>query len=235
MAQILDMGTDWKLIIDPNVNSIEEINKPEEGYVALIGENKDTGLHTISYVIYHKEYTDINGRLATRSVDDILKKVDDLKNCERCSTLDREKLNVDSIEFESPTSQGFVTPQPRQVVGVNHQLPNVNLDSPPPAKPPLVNDLFSNIIMDTLLTDPGKYFLGTFLGDKTLVDSAIKNKKPEEFAEEMFDFMEGKTDIVRSTDEAHDFLSMMRESKNQNVGTTKRKTGVSHGPRTVIY
>ena len=100
MAQILDMGSDWKLIIDANVNPVEEINKPEEGYIALIGENRDTGLHTISYVMYHKEYTDANGNFASRSVDDILQKVDDLKNCERCSTLDKEKLNVDSIEFQ---------------------------------------------------------------------------------------------------------------------------------------
>lgn len=235
MAQILDMGLDWKLIIDDNVNPVEEINKPEEGYTALIGENKDTGLHTISYVIYHKEYTDNNGRFATRSVDDILKKVEDLKNCERCTTLDREKLNVDSIEFQSPISKGFMTQQPNPVAEVKPILSSADPLPPSPVKPTLVNDLFSNIIMDTLLTDPGKYFIGTFLGDNSLVDSAIKNKNPEDFAEEMFDFMEGKTDIVRSSDEAHDFLSMMRDSKSTKAQSNNGRRKNVGGPRTVIY
>lgn len=234
MAQILDMGLDWKLVLDTNVTPIEEINKPDEGYIALIGENKDTGLHTISYVRYTKEYIDANGNLAKRSVDDILHKVDELKNCQRCSTLDKEKLNIESIELQSQNSPSTVTINPQQtsmVSGATHPPSS----SPPMSNPNPINDLFSGIVMDTLLTDPGKFFLGTFLGDESLVNAATKNKKPEEFAEEMFDFMEGKTDIVRSSDEAHDFLSMMRESKEStNTPGTKRVRSVS-GPRTVIY
>ncbi len=235
MAQILDYGSDWKLVLDENVTPIEEIRKPEEGYIAQIGESRDTGLHTIAYVLYHKEYIDSNGNLATRSVDDILRKVDDLRNCERCSTLDKEKLNVDSIEFKSQNSQGFVT-NPTQVV------PQLDA-TPSPARPfasssvpqsPVTN-LFSDIIVDSLLTDPGKYFLGTFLNDGKMVDSAIKGKSPEEFAEQMFDFMEGKTDIVRSSEEARDFLSIMRESNEQKANPTAKRAVVRTGPRTVIY
>lgn len=235
MAQILDYGSDWKLVLDENVNPIEEINKPEEGYIALIGENRDTGLHTISYVLYHKEYTDLNGNITTRTVDDILQKVDDLKNCERCSTLDKEKLNIESIELQSQNNSGFVTP-PSTVATQEHIISPTNTAPvlPQPTTSP-VNSLFSEIVMDALLTDPGKYFLGTFLNDQDMVNSAIKNKKPEDFAEEMFDFMEGKTDIVRSSDEAHDFISMMREKNESKLSPTNKRTRNITGVRTVIY
>lgn len=235
MAQILDYGTDWKLVLDENVNPVEEIRKPEEGYVASIGESRDTGLHTISYVLYHKEYTDPQGNLATRTVDDILQKVDDLRNCQRCTTLDKDKLNVDSIEFQSQNSSGFVT-NPSQVMTQPDVTPSSSLRAAPSSEPSSpVTNMFSEIIVDTLLTDPGKYFLGTFLNDKKMVDSAIKGKKPEEFASEMFDFMEGKTDIVRSSEEAHDFLSIMRESNEKKANPTAKLAVVRTGPRTVIY
>lgn len=234
MARILDMGSDWKLVLDENVTPIEEINKPEEGYVALIGENNDTGLHTISYVRYSKEYMDVHGNLAKRSVDDILHKVDELKNCQRCSTLDKEKLNVESIELQSQNSSGIGTINPQQTPAVLGSTPSVP-SFPPVSKPEPVKDLFSGIMMDALLTGPGKYFLGTVLNDESLVNSAIANKDPAEFAEEMFDFMEGKTDMVRSSDDAHDFLSLMRESKeSKSTLGTKRVRSVG-GPRTVIY
>ncbi len=235
MAQIIDYGSDWKLVLDENVTPVEEIRKPEEGYVALIGESRDTGMHTISYVLYHKEYIDSNGNQTTRSVDDILQKVDDLRNCERCSTLDKEKLNVDSIEFQSQNSPGFVT-KPTQVVPQIDVTPSTILpvaSSPVPQSS--VTNIFSDIIVDSLLTDPGKYFLGTFLNDGKMVDSAVKGKTPEEFAAQMFDFMEGKTDIVRSSEEARDFLSIMRESNEQNANPTAKRAVVRTGPRTVIY
>ncbi len=98
-----------------------------------------------------------------------------------------------------------------------------------------VTNIFSDIIVDSLLTDPGKYFLGTFLNDGKMVDSAVKGKTPEEFAAQMFDFMEGKTDIVRSSEEARDFLSIMRESNEQSANPTAKRAVVRTGPRTVIY
>lgn len=235
MAQIIDEGSIWKLVLDENIIPIEEISKPEEGYIAMIGESRDTGLHTISYVKYNKNYIDSNGNQATRTVDDIMRKVDDLRNCERCSTLDKEKLNVDSIEFKSQNSSGFVA-EPRQTV-MQQDLPKSPILSPAPSsvnQSPVTN-LFSDIIVDSLLTDPGKYFLGTFLNDEKMVNSAVKDKSPEEFAEQMFDFMEGKTDIVRSSEEARDFLSIMRESNEKKANPTAKRVDVRTGPRTVIY
>lgn len=240
MAQILDYGTDWKLVLDENVTSIEEIRKPEEGYIALIGESKETGLHTISYVLYHKEYIDSKGNLNTRTVDNILQKVDDLRNCERCTTLDKEKLNVSSIEFESQKPSGFVTNQ-NQVVKQQDVTPSATIpfasspDNQSSVVSSPVTNLFSDIIVDSLLTDPGKYFLGTFLNDDKMVNSAVKGKSPEEFAEQMFDFMEGKTDIVRSSEEARDFLSIMRESNDKNTNPTAKREVLRTGLRTVIY
>ena len=235
MAQIIDEGSVWKLVLDENITPIEEINKPEEGYVAMIGESRDSGLHTIGYVKYSKDYIDSSGNRATRSVDDILQKVDDLRNCQRCSTLDKEKLNVDSIEFQSQNSSGFVTPTP-QAVTQRDNLPNpIFSPGPPPVSSSPVSDLFSGIVVDALLTDPGKYFLGTFLNDDKMVSSAIKGKKPEEFALEMLDFMEGGTDIVRSSDEAREFLSLARENTQAKADGTTKRTVVRTGPRTVIY
>ncbi len=125
---------------------------------------------------------------------------------------------------------------PSQVVPQIDVTPSTTLPiaTPSVSQSPVTN-LFSDIIVDSLLTDPGKYFLGTFLNDSKMVDSAVKGKTPDEFAAQMFDFMEGKTDIVRSSEEAREFLTIMRESNEKNANPTAKRAVVRTGPRTVIY
>ena len=205
MAQIYDRGNVWELDIFPGLAPAEILDEPEKGYRAVLSLDPATQRHVVANVTYSKDmYT----------IEDVIDKVESLRTCEACDTLDKERLRLESVNIPSPaplppsSAAPFFTPPP---VPTNPPLSQ--------NAAPNVKDMFANIVMDAYLTDPGKYFLGLMLDDQTLLESAYPADKKDMpgFMEDMIDFMSGKTEFMRSPTEAREFLSVMREGTEEDA------------------
>jgi len=226
LAQIYDRGNVWELDIFPGLAPAEILDEPAKGYRAVLSLDPATQRHVVANVTYSKDmYT----------IEDVISKVESLRTCEACDTLDKERLRLESINIPSPAPlpPPVATPTPVPV--------------PVPANPPLsqnaapdVKDMFANIVMDAYLTDPGKYFLGLMLDDKSLVESAYPADKKDMpgFMEDMVDFMSGKVEFMRSPDDAREFLSVMRagtEEDNRSTSPAAKRSLPSAMGNIVIY
>ena len=202
MAQIYDRGNVWELSIFPGLAPAEILDEPDKGYRAELALDPDTQRHVVAKVTYAK---------SMYGIEDVLQKVESLRNCEACDTLDRDRLRLESITVPSlpPTVSPFVTPLPQTM-----PVPAAPLTSQQAS--PDIKDMFANLVLDAYLTDPGKYFLGLMLDDKELSDSAYPDNKENmpEFMNDMIDFMSGKVEFMRSPEEAREFMSVMQASKN---------------------
>ena len=226
MAQIYDRGTVWELDIFPGLAPAEILDEPDKGYRAVLSLDPATQRHVVASVTYSKDmYT----------IEDVISKVESLRTCEACDTLDKEKLRLESISVPSaaPPTPSSAIPNP------NPALAPATLPLSAQAAPN-VKDMFANVFFDAYLTDPGKYFLGLMLDDSTLSESAYPANKEDipGFMEDMIDFMSGKVEFMRSPDEAREFLSVMRAGTDEDVGSispaAKRNLPSSSG-NYVIY
>ncbi|MHA1288957.1 MAG: hypothetical protein ACTSPB_16320 [Candidatus Thorarchaeota archaeon] len=205
MAQIYDRGNVWELDIFPGLAPVEILDEPSKGYRAVLSLDPATQRHVVAKVTYNKDmYT----------IEDVLKKVESLRTCEACDTLDRDRLRLESITVPSAG--------PLPVAPVIQSPPPISVPAVAPLSqqaPPNVKDMFANIVMDAYLTDPGKYFLGLMLDDQTLLESAYPTdpKNTPAFMEDMIDFMSGKVEFMRSPEEAREFLSVMREGTEEDA------------------
>jgi len=235
MAKIEDKGTYIQLILEPGLKSVEQIDKPEEGYEAMIGLN-NLGRHMISYVNYAKEFINSSGNQVTRTIQDVLTKIDDLKNCQRCSTLDKENLNVDSITLTQPQSSGFVsTNSPTDVI--RQTIEPVSQQVPTPANQKSIKDMFADQFFNAYFTSPGKFVFGTLLGDEQMMSDVMPTNEKEQnaFIGEVIDYMTGDASLIRSPDEAKDFLSVMKQDNNDSNTPKTKRSNVRLLPTTVIY
>ena len=223
MAQIYDRGANWELSIYPEITeAVEIIDEPEKGYRATLGFDSTTQRHVVSTVVYSK---DMYG------IQDVLAKVEALRTCERCDTLDKDRLMLESIniptKMPTPIEVPPITPQGPEQLPASMVHNQIAVDSrqpqPIPSNAPLsrrvgpdIKDMFANLVMDAYLTDPGKYFLGLMLDDPTLSESAYPNDpaKIPQFMGDMIDFMSGKQDFMRSPEEAREFLSVMQTQED---------------------
>ena len=230
MAQIYDRGSVWELSIFPEIEqAIEIIDEPDKGYRATLGLDPSTQRHVVSSVVYSKEMY---------SIDDVMAKIKALRDCERCDTLDKDRLQLESINIpnQMPQVSDRSLQQPQ---GLEHLPPTMahgqitavpNQPQPVPVNTPLsqqvgpdIKDMFGNLVLDAYLTDAGKYFLGLMLNDQAMIESAYP-KDPQEvpnFMGNMIDFMSGKQDFMRSPDEARDFLSVM-QTQDGGAGATRK-------------
>lgn len=203
MAQIYDRGNVWELDIFPGLSPIEILDEPEKGYRAELALDPSTQRHVVANVTYAKKMYNI---------EDVLKKVESLRNCEACDTLDKERLRLESINVSSPPMSSAPP--------VTYPPATPSAPAPPPLSQkasPDIKDMFANVFFDAYLTDPGKYFLGLMLNDKTLTDSAYPTNANEmpAFMDNMIDFMSGKVEFMRSPEQAREFLSVMREGTEE--------------------
>jgi len=217
LAQIFDRGDKWELSIFPEITEAAEIiDEPEKGYSATLGYLPATDRHVVANVFYLK---------SMYSIEDVLAKIDALRNCERCDTLDKERLTLESINIPQQSTQvqtpASVLPQPIQhlppVMAHSQIGVSPTYQQTVPAELPLsqrvgpdIKDMFASLVLDTYLTDAGKYFLGLMLNDDELSRSAYP-ESPEQiprFMNEMVDFMSGKVDFMRTPEEAREFLSV---------------------------
>jgi hypothetical protein len=223
LAQIYDRGANWELSIYPEITeAVEIIDEPEKGYRATLGFDPTTQRHVVSTVVYSK---DMYG------IQDVLAKVEALRTCERCDTLDKDRLTLESIniptKMPTPIEVPPLTPQGpehlpptmvhNQIAAEPHQLQPAPSNVPVSQRVgPNVKDMFGAMILDTYLTDPGKYFLGLMLDDPTLSESAYPAdpSKIPQFMGDMIDFMSGKVDFMRSPEEAREFLSVMQTQED---------------------
>ena len=197
----------WELDIFPGLAPVEILDEPDKGYRAVLSLDPATQRHVVAKVTYSKDMY---------SIEDVMQKVESLRTCEACDTLDKERLRLESIHVPS------AGPLPVSPVIQNPPPPSVPADIPLSQRaPPNVKDMFANIVMDAYLTDPGKYFLGLMLDDQTLLESAYPANKDDlpNFMEDMIDFMSGKVEFMRSPDEAREFLSVMRAGTEEDTGT----------------
>ena len=94
MAQIFDMGTMWQLSIFPDIQTVEVIDEiNEKGYKATLGFDPSSDRHVVSEVLYLKSMYSIN---------DVMKKLQELHDCDKCTALDKTKLAFDGIQIPSP-------------------------------------------------------------------------------------------------------------------------------------
>lgn len=77
MIQLLDLGSEFKLILNKNVNFVEEIDRLSKGYFAIIGETKIDKQLVVSKITYFKKYINDEGNEISVSKEDILKRVSD--------------------------------------------------------------------------------------------------------------------------------------------------------------
>ncbi len=237
MATIYDRGDNWHLVIAPNAKAVKKIDEPSKGYSATLGED-ETGKHVVMDVHYNKDnYT----------LDNVQKFVKRSRDCPQCAALDKERMNLDSIELQDEQ------PEPRRVSGFKAQdinmdtgsgrLPQVMQVQPQTAKQPLspLKDIFANVFFDAYLTTPGKYFLGMMLNDDRILESAMPKDQSSipAFMEEMVDFLAGKIDFVRSPDEVKDYLSVLKKdddnSTQESTSRNRRKKRGTGAPAVLIY
>ena len=226
MAQIYDRGNVWELDIFPGLAPAEILDEPEKGYRAVLSLDPVTQRHVVANVTYSKDmYT----------IEDVIQKVESLRTCDACDTLDKEKLRLESISVPSSappaSSSAIPTPTPGTVLAA----PSASQQATPNVK-----DMFANIFFDAYLTDPGKYFLGLMLDDSTLSESAYPSNKEDipNFMDDMIDFMSGKVEFMRSPEEAREFLSVMRtgtEGDVRSVSAAAKKSLPSAMGNIVIY
>jgi hypothetical protein len=205
LAQIYDRGNAWELEIFPGLAPVEVLDEPDKGYRAILSLDPATQRHVVANVTYSKNmYT----------IEDVISKVESLRACDACDTLDKEKLRLESISVPSAAP-----PSPFSATPTSTSIPVPGNSPLSQNAAPDVKDMFANIIMDAYLTDPGKYFLGLMLDDKTLLESAYpadRNDMPG-FMDDMIDFMSGKVEFMRSPEEAREFLSVMREGTDEGA------------------
>ncbi len=246
MATIYDKGDNWHLVISPNARPVKELNEPQKGYSAVIGEDPETGNHVVMDVHYNK---------SKFTIDNVTKFVEKMRStansCPTCSALDKEKMQSLAIELREPnpnvksfraedgspsgSTQGFMSEQaPPQTQTRQVQQAQAQPQSP-------LKDIFANVFFDAYLTTPGKYFLGMMLNDDKILEAAMP-KDPSGipvFMEEMVDFLAGKIDFVRSPDEVKEYLSVLKKDDDTKTGAStardRRNKRKSTGNAVLIY
>lgn len=235
MGRIIDEGSVWKLEIFPEAQPVQEIDETEsKGYRALLGYDPVTERHVVMYVWYNKDQYPIG---------EVLNKINDMRECPVCDTLDRDRLK--DISIESPgvrpgygvgAGRGFGLGQGYR--GTYQQtVPDIAVpDTPPvPNASKNVKDMFSSAIFDAYLTPAGKLLMGNVFGDETLTEEAFP-KTPDEMARLWEDTTAGR--FLRSPDEAKEFISVIKDNENDSgipgvPGTNNKKKNVTRG--IVIY
>lgn len=225
MAEISDAGSFWRLsIYEPtrSVKQVETINEPDKGYKAVIGYDSGKEKHVVMSVEYDKsKYT----------IDDVYKKVDQLRNCNRCNTLDKEKLNIERVKFSSEPATGESSEDAQfRAVDISPSAELADQGQKLRSKSG-IKDWMADAFFQTYFTAPGMYFMGLMTGDDSMVDAAIP-KDPEgmmEFMEQLMGFWSGDVDFVRSPEEAKEHLELMKQSMVGNAveasAVRVRKTG----------
>ena len=231
MATIYDKGDNWHLVIAPNAKAVKKIDEPLKGYSATLGED-ETGKHVVMDVHYNKD---------TYTLDNVQKFVKRSRDCPQCAALDKERMNLDSIELQEEQPDNFLSADKTLTKTDDERFsPAVSQKA---VKQPLspLKDIFANVFFDAYLTTPGKYFLGMMLNDDRILESAMPKDQAgiPNFMEEMVDFLAGKIDFVRSPDEVKDYLSVLKKDDDTNIQESssrdrrkKRRTG---SPAVLIY
>lgn len=236
MARIIDEGSEWKLEIFPEAKPVENINEPVNGYRALLGFDDVADRHVIMYVWYDKE---------KYAIGDVLSKIDSMKNCARCDTLDRERLKNISIEPAvrlEPYYDPALTPVPQNVRGWRGALsppgrsavhtPVSNPSTPAPDTHTDVKSMFADAIFDAYLTPAGKLMWGNVFGDEALVESAYPKN-----VEEMSRLVEQTTagEFLRNPEDAKEFFAAIHSGDPEDSGKSSGKSSVRKTKGIVIY
>jgi len=213
LATIQDEGSTWKLTIYPEATPVEEINEPDRGYRALLGYDASTDRHMVMYVWYNKDKYPIG---------EVLKKIDEMKSCPRCDTLDKDRLRNITIQTQNKVRP--VRQMEEYVEEVESVLHPQQLKSVPAPKPIVprgnIKDMFANAMFDAYLTPAGKFMVGNVFGDDKLVESAMP-KDQDELAQLWSDTTSGK--LLRSPEDAKKFMSVLKSGSEEDDTAAKIK------------
>lgn len=250
MAEILDRGDFWLLIVNRNAKPVEEINEPSKGYKAVLGFDSELDKHVVMTVEYSKKMF---------GLDDVYKKVEQLRTCSKCNALDKEKLKLDRVQVDTspspPVINGVADSVPVRSAGVSPaSSPSPSspvFQGPDPFQPtqPIqpaqaqstgskfrVKDMFVDALFDAYFTRPGKYVLGLMTEDEDLLESALPKNMDEtsQFMDELVDFMTGEAELVRSPEQAKEFFRALRTPSDEPAAAKKSKKKTT-SPGIVIY
>ncbi|TFH46257.1 MAG: hypothetical protein E4G94_02775 [ANME-2 cluster archaeon] len=206
MATVTDSGNYWTLSIYPEAQPVEKINEPDKGYIATLGYDPATDRHLVMTVMYEK---------SKFAIGDVLKQIEGMKACPKCSALDKARLNeMTIIPKLQPRPMGQldqIFPQPQSVRSVQ-----------PPQAPVRQNvkDMFANALFDAYLTPAGKMMVGNVFGDQELVEESMP-RTPGELAQLWDDTTSGK--LLRSPGEAKEFMDVIRGEPAPNSPAAKAK------------
>lgn len=237
MAEIIPRDRSWELVITRDANPVETIDEmATKGYKAVVGFDPSAdggaGKHVVMSVEYDK---------SMYSLDQVAQKVEQIRTCGRCSTLDKEKLSLDKITVGGPIN--FRSTQ----VGVD------NTNNAPPVqswnsgggqvpgeaanrqavKKPDVREMFANTLFDAYFTKPGMFFLASMMGDNAMLERVMPKNEEEmqQMMGEMIDFWAGDVDWFRSPEEAKEYLSVIRAGAEQER-PARKTTSARRGKRT---
>lgn len=236
MAKIIDEGLEWKLEIFPEARPVEPIAEPAQGYRAMLGFDDVSNRHVIMYVWYDKD---------KYAIGDVLSKINNMKNCARCDTLDRDRLKDISIEspglpeprynpVQTPVSYsaqpdyGTLSPPGRPEV----PTPASNPQTPAPGTRTDVKSMFADAMFDAYLTPAGKLMWGNVFGDADLVESAYP-KNVNEMSRLVEETTAGK--FLRNPDEAKEFFAAIHSGETDESGKPVIQSKVRKTKGIVIY
>ena len=259
MAQITDEGIKWRLDLHQdavvqydsigNVDPETMFQSPDKTYHALLGVDPQTERYVIKSVWYDK---------SKYAIGDVIKLIDDMKNCAKCDTLDRQRLKELHIEtagrpeqyqdyvnnsMTQPThnSPGVTSPPGGPAFhqnnfggrGVDTSYGNpVPVPEPSQANTPTAMDMYMEAMFNAYLTSAGKLMWGNVFGDKKLVDSVYPNSV-EEMAQLIEDVNSGK--LLRNPEEAKEFFAAIQTDKQTDGNTAGGKPNVKRTKGIVIY
>ena len=177
----------WRALFFPEARDIETVDKWDtDGYRAVIGEVE--GKYTPKYVDYSKDKF---------TLDRVLKLAPEgSRACPICKSLNSQ---VDVIE---------------KIIYMNDENKDKDKDMSKES-----TDVFKDVMMpvffNALFTRPGRFLIGSMLGDEKLLSKVVPTDEEEmlDFVSELADFFAGKVDLVRSPEDVSSYARMFKRKK----------------------
>jgi len=231
MSEIIDNGEFWKLVINPDLEPVENIDElATKGFKARLGQDTDGRFLVM----------DVNYAKSKFTLDNIFKFAEQGSSCSRCDTLNKERMKVEKVSLNRVDSN-ISGPAPSRNSPVFNSAYGVT--SPEELKKPgALKDVISQTIFNAMFTDPGKFFLASMMGDNEMMDQVLP-KTPddmEKFMDGLMGFFSGEVDFLRNPEDTKEYFNAMRRPRDEDSDIPTRSLKRTKGKSlpfngTVVY